>query len=378
MASKKGTGGDGKQSNSIMRRGDSWYVRIVRDGRQVWRSAGKSKEAAQELLVKLRAELDREAAGLPAKVKASPTLSDFAPEYLAWAKLHKRSAARDVRELPRLEAHFGNLRLTEINKLRVGAFMRSRSEVVGPARINRQVALLRKILSLAVEYGKLDANPLSRIKMLREPPARQPQVSLEDEKAIVAACPPWLAWIVRLAIYTGCRQGELLSLRWRNVDFGNASLVIEDSKSGESRRVYLSQGLLAELRERKGEPDAPVCTHAVGSVPTQGMVSNGFLTVVRGLGRNDLRFHDTRHVAASRLLDAGASLPDVATVLGHKTLIIARRYAHTSPDRLRGLMDRMPGATPPPAPPVPAEAEEAAPEKPVNGNVVAFPKRSLN
>jgi integrase len=239
---------------------------------------------------------------------------------------------------------FGHLRLTECTRSRVEAFMRDRREEAAPATVNRQVALLRKALSHAQEVGKLEANPLRGIKLFAEAPARQPTLEAEDEGRLMEACPPWLAWLVRLALYTGCRQGELLALRWRHVEFNGAALVVEDSKSGEGRRVFLSEGLLAELRRRRGTPGGAVVTLPNGKPPSGDRATRGFRRAAQTIGRPELRFHDLRHVAGSRLLDAGASLPDVATVLGHKTLVVARRYAHSSPGRLRSLMQRMPGA----------------------------------
>jgi integrase len=264
--------------------------------------------------------------------------------FMEWSKAHKRSSNRDAWCLPQLLKVFGHLRLTEITRGRVEAFMRDRKEEAAAGTINRQVALLRKVLAQAMDVGMLDTNPLRGIKLFPEAPARQPTLETEDEHKLLAACPPWLAWLVRLALYTGCRQGELLALRWRHVDFNGAALKIEDSKSGESRRVFLSQSLLTELRRRRGLPDGALVTLPSGHVPGANLAGKAFKRAACSIGRKDLRFHDLRHVAGSRMLDAGASLPDVATVLGHKTLVIARRYAHSSPNRLRDIMDRMPGA----------------------------------
>ncbi|MBM4355418.1 MAG: hypothetical protein FJ109_16800, partial [Deltaproteobacteria bacterium] len=156
----------GKQRGGIVKRGQCWYVRIIHNGKEVKRSAGRSKQAAQELLGKLRADLDREAAGLAPKPKGTVLLCDFVPQYLAWARVHKRSVARDEWCLPQLQKVFGHLRLTEITKARVGTFIRDRSAEAAPATVNRQVALLRKVLSLAVEYGEIENNPLRGIKLL--------------------------------------------------------------------------------------------------------------------------------------------------------------------------------------------------------------------
>ena len=334
------------QKNNVVRRGKRWYVRFQVDGRDVWRSAGSSREAAQEMLPKLRDQAEREARGLSRKPQSTPTFSEWAPKFLAWSAANKRSYARDKWCMPQLVKVFGRFRLADIAKPQVEEFMQERRKEVSEASVNRQVALLRRVLSYAVQMRKMDVNPLLGIKMLQEAPARQPQLDLETEKKLLATSKPWLRFMIQLAVSTGCREGELLALRWRHVDFDGGMLIVEDSKSGQSRRLPLHPSMLAELKRRRQLPEGFVITEANGSVPTSSAVVTGFRRAVGRIGRPDLRFHDLRHIAGSRLLAAGAALPEVADFLGHKTLIIARRYAHTSQTRLKDLVARMPAGTP--------------------------------
>lgn len=328
------------QWRNIFKRRDSWYVRFNVNGREVWRSAGGSKQAAQELLGKLRGEAERSAMGLPRSIRSSPTLKAWAPKYMAWAKQHKRSWDRDKLSLTHLEPVLGHLRLAEITKPRVEAYMRDRVDQVSPATVNREVACLRKLLSHAVDAGQMDSNPLRRIQMLRESPARKPVLSDQDEERLLEACQPWLRAVVEAALLTGCRQGELRDLRWRHVDLDQHSLVVVDSKTGAPRDVPLHAKLEASLRERRGLPDGYVFTLPDGKPIAKYTCSQAFRRVARKLGL-PIRFHDLRHVAGTRLLAAGANLPEVADFLGHKTLVMARRYAHTSRTRLRDLVGRM-------------------------------------
>lgn len=330
---------EGKQHGNIMLRKGHWYVRVVVRGRQIWRSA-PDKDSAQKLLGDLRKDIARDKVGLPRKVRH--TLASWAPHYMEWARAHKRSWKRDQWCLTQLLQTFGTFRLNDIDKARVEAFMRDRKKEVAPSTVNRQVALLRKVLSHAVESGEIEVNPLRGIKLFQESPGRMPTLEPKDEKLLLEACPPWLRFLVRLAIASGCRQGELLALRWRHVDFDNGALVVEDSKSGESRRVPLHPVMLEELRTIRGLPDGYVVTYENGRPPAADNVSSAFKKAARKIERGDLRFHDLRHIAGSRLLAAGAALPEVASFLGHKTLIMARRYSHTSWTRLRDLVGQVP------------------------------------
>jgi len=382
---------EGRQIGGIFNRNGHWYAKIKVRGRQIWRSAA-TKEEAQLLLGRLREDAARERVGLP-KVQRDK-LADFVPKYREWAKAHKRSWDRDELSLRPLLAAFGHLRLAEITKARVEAYMRdrratetlvsihrreafARNKAAGrlprnakppapatfsPASVNREVACLRKILSYAVECGELSENPLRGIRMFAEAPGRVPTLGPEDEAALVAALAPWLRAPYRLAVLSGLRQGEIVALRWRHVDFDGGILMVEDSKSGESRRVPLHPSLVDELRTRRALAEAAILARANGDElaarrelpdcfvfampngrpPESSSISHAFKRAARKIGRPDLRWHDTRHLAGSALLGTGASLPEVAAMLGHKTLVMSRRYAHVNPSRLRDLVARIP------------------------------------
>ena len=240
------------------------------------------------------------------------------------------------------KAASGNLRLTEITKPRVEAYMRDRVECVSGPSVNREVACLRKLLSHAVEAGEIESNQLLGIRMFAESPARIPTLEPADERKLIDAARPWLQLAIRIAIATGCRQGEILALRWRHVDFDNGVVVVADSKSNDARRVPLHPTLRDDLRRVRGLPEGYVVSLPNGRSPSRHSVHNAFKKAVAAIGRPDFRFHDLRHICGSRLLATGASLPEVAAVLGHKTLHMAARYAHVSWTRLSALVASMP------------------------------------
>jgi integrase len=322
-----------------MKRGKVWYLRVEVEGRERWYSTRQTnKDLAEIKAGQIRDKLARGQVGLPPKTAA--TLKDWAPKYLAWAKVHKRSWERDGRSLDKLKKSMGALRLTEINKPRVAAYQRDRTtEKAAGATVNREVACLRKLLSHAVEAGEIDRNPLIGVRMLAESAPRQPSLSAAEEKTLLDNCTPWVRPIVRAAILTGCRVSELTNLRWRHVDADAREIVVEDSKSGDSRRVPVAQALLDELKPRRGTPDAWVFPGERGNPASRTVVTQAFKRAARAIGRGDLRLHDLRHVRGTRLLAVGANLPEVAAVLGHKTLAMARRYAHVTRTRLHDLVD---------------------------------------
>jgi len=350
--------------DNLYQRGGRWYVRFMVDGRLVRRSGGRTKAEAQIILARLREDAERGKLGLPKKNRR--TFGQWAPEYLEWAKRFKRSWKRDEQSLGFLLPVFKDLRLQDITKERVEAYQRDRlrdtkrtrkNEEVRPGRrgkqpptptikgstINREVACLRKALAYAVERGEIEVNPLTGVRMLPESPARQPILDPDDERKLLEACSPdWFRQMVRLAIASGLREGELVALRWRDFDFGEGEVVVRDSKSGESRRVPVHAELMDEFKKLRQHPEALVFPGRKGKPKSALTVVKAFVRARTKIDRPDMRFHDLRHIAGSRLLAAGANLPEVADWLGHRTLIMAKRYAHTNRSRLRALVNSVP------------------------------------
>jgi integrase len=143
-----------------------------------------------------------------------------------------------------------------------------------------------------------------------------------------------------MALHTGARANELLQAKWRDIDLERGLWTIPDSKNLSPRTVPLNSELFELLKPLQGLPEAYVVTRNGKPIPVEDL-SKAFKRAVRRVGRGDLRFHDLRHIFASRLLANGASLPEIAALLGHKTLSISARYSHTSPERLRALVSTL-------------------------------------
>lgn len=326
------------ERDNIYKRGKNWYYRFHFDGKDIRCSAGTSKEAARAALIIARREAELGILGKSKNRKL--TLDEFESAYLEWAKDNKRSWARDELSLKHLRKVLGSVRLAEIDPSRVQGYKFERCKEVNKATVNREIACLRGLLNKAVELGKLDKNLLAGEKlMFKENAPRRPNLNAEEERRLLAASPEWLRFMMRLAIVTGCRMGELLALRWRNIDLEGLTLTVDDSKSGDSRRIPLSHPkVLAELRTFRGLPDGIVVMLPNGNSPEGSTVSHAFKRAARKIGKDELRFHDLRHIAGSRMQAARMTLGEVAEVLGHKTLAMARRYAQSDPKKLSEMM----------------------------------------
>jgi len=160
-------------------------------------------------------------------------------------------------------------------------------------------------------------------------------------KALLAACPEWLRPVVGFAVSTGMRRGEILALRWLDVDRIGERLLLPQTKNGESRIVYLNALALQVLDARTGVTSKTI-DHVFGNL-TGEQVSMAFKRAASAANIEDFRFHDLRHTAASWLRMKGADIHTVAQLLGHKDLRMAARYQHLSPvflaDAVRKLDD---------------------------------------
>lgn len=218
------------------------------------------------------------------------------------------------------------------------------------ATVNRYIACLSAALSFGVKERRLiDRNPVSNISRKKEPRGRTRFLSDDERDALLDACTQsaWapLRTLVLLAITTGARKGELISLRWSEVDLKKGRALIRETKNDEQRTLPLAGKALDALRELKLQnsarseyvfpqpsglpgPYAHFDAHWYAALETAG-IGGGF------------HFHDLRHTCASYLAKQGCSLLEIANVLGHKTLAMVKRYAHLVDDDKAKVIEKM-------------------------------------
>ncbi len=149
--------------------------------------------------------------------------------------------------------------------------------------------------------------------------------------------------IVVLALSTGARRGELLSLTWKDVDLARRTLVLRETKNGERRSLPL-QGhafVLVQDMAKLRRIDTDLLFPGTKDPKRPLAIGNIFNAAVTRAGIEDFHFHDLRHSAASYLAMNGATIPEIAGVLGHKTLQMVKRYAHLSDQHTAQVVARM-------------------------------------
>ena len=208
--------------------------------------------------------------------------------------------------------------------------------------INRRITALSAVLTVTVkEYGWLVKNPIPNVTRMPDSKGTERFLSDDERKDLLACCDvsdlALLAPLVRLALATGARKGELMGLQWPDVSLERRSVRFLDTKNGDSRTVPLAPSAVEVLKAwKQGRlPVGPVFPESVDVV-------DKFWRAARAdAGLPTFRFHDLRHSAASYLAMSGASLMDIAAILGHKTLAMVKRYSHLSEQHTTAAVDRM-------------------------------------
>lgn len=215
------------------------------------------------------------------------------------------------------------------------------------ATVNRYLAILSHLFTVSVkEWGWSHENPALKVTRLREPRGRVRFLSDEERTKLLDVCKQsdsaFLYTVVVLALSTGARRMEILGLKWKDVDIARGMITLHETKNGE-RRVLVLTSLALELMKQHAKIRTLRCDFVfpAKSFDKPIDITTPWETVLKRAEIDDFRFHDLRHSAASYLAMNGASLAEIAEILGHKTLQMVKRYAHLSDAHTSKVVARM-------------------------------------
>jgi integrase len=269
-------------------------------------------------------------------------------------KINNRRSLDTVRfHVKRLQQFFGFDRAVDITTDRVKAYQAQRlSEGASRATVNREVACLGRMLSLAVESGKLSRKP--KFQLLEGERVRQGFLEHGEFLLVLGNLPETLQPIVEFLYLSGWRKGEARKLEWRDVDLqGNVvRLRIENSKNKEARVLPLT-GRLLELIEAQAQLrrlDTQFVFHSEGRMI--GDFRKAWKTACKKSGLDGVIIHDLRRCAARNLSRAGVPETVAMEITGHKTRSMYRRYRivderdlKEATERLQGHLQKQPKTT---------------------------------
>lgn len=284
------------------------------------------------------------------------TLSELIDRYCVNVLPNKKSAKTQFQQLNWWKTKIGSRPLSDITpsliaeyRDELGREITIRGKPPSPATVVRYMAALSHAFTIAVkEWGWMEDSPMRKVTKPREPRGRVRFLSDEERIRLLESCKesssPYLYPVVVLALSTGMRSGEIMGLTWDNVDLNRGRAILHETKNGERRAVALKGHALELLKElgKVRRIDSNLLFPAKETKTTKPIdLRKPWEAAVQKTELHDFRFHDLRHSAASYLAMNGASLAEIAEVLGHKTLQMVKRYAHLSEGHTARVVESM-------------------------------------
>jgi integrase len=271
--------------------------------------AGSKGEAKKILAAK---KLERIRGRQYARPRTEPLSFDqLVLRYTEYAKTNKRGFYNERYRLNQLANRFKKRELSQLTRWDAEELKIELSKSLAPATVNRLLGNLKHMMSMAVAWGFLDQNPFAGVKLLRVPKRPERILTKEEEIRFLKACDqvraPHLRPSVILALNTGMRKGEILGLRWEQVDFTDRVITVYNGKTAQSDRTLPMNdvvfALMLNLRqERASEFVFPFSQKKDEHIRD---LKTSFKRAVRLAEIPHLRFHDLRHTFATRLVRAG-------------------------------------------------------------------------
>jgi integrase len=276
----------------------------------------------------------------------------------------KKDSKKQEAQLDWWVDEIGPYTLADVSPALLGESRDKLAQDRAPATVVRYLAALSHVFTVAVrEWGWLEDNPMRKVTKPKEPRGRVRFLSedatgpdgekIDGERTrLLDACKQsknsHLHTIVVLALSTGMRQGEILNLRWPDIDLNTGRIILHETKNGERRVVPLLGHALKLMKAKDEARRKSKVRHIDKDLLFPGrkkqkpvFIRAPWLEAVKTAGIDDIKFHDLRHSAASYMLMSGASLGEIAELLGHKTLQMVKRYSHLSESHAAGVVARM-------------------------------------
>lgn len=344
------------------KKGVKWCVYLVLPDGNKFRKVVGTKKEAEKVEQRLKSEIVSGKWGLWEKHQV--TFTELIPEYLEYARTNKASSTSTINKY-RIEAHllpyFGVTLLSHITPQMVDVYKAMRlKKGASPNTINRELANLSHMLSMAVRWRYIDNNVVFGVAKMKVPEIPHRFLSQEEIQSLLeSAKETYIYPIIVTALHTGMRRAELLNLKWFDIDFSNQIVTIQPkedwhTKNYRSRTLQMTPILLNVFEEhRKRQSELNVQCEYVFT-RNGARIKNGFDTTLRNVvkkaglqkaGMKKVTLHTLRHTFASQLVIAGVPLRHIQELMGHRSYETTLRYAHLSAEHVKKQVLRLPFAS---------------------------------
>ena len=249
---------------------------------------------------------------------------------------------REIGRAKLLKKHLGQYSLAALNSDIISNFRDDRlADKKSNNTVRLDLALLSHLYTIAIqEWGiGLAGNPVLNVRKPSPGPGRNRRLNGDEEERLLNACAahsnPYLAWIVKLALYTAMRKSEITSLTLEQVNLDKRTVFLPDTKNNSVRTVPLTDKAYKTIKEALAHPIRPTDTNLIfpGEPGKEGIRKPYVINRIWEQAKDNaeihgFRFHDLRHEATSRFVEAGLSDQEVASITGHKSMQMLKRYTH--------------------------------------------------
>lgn len=254
----------------------------------------------------------------------------------------------EIRRERIVRKHLGKYSLASLSAANLAQYRDKRlSEGMSATSVRLELALISHLYTIAIkEWGMgLVVNPVSNIRKPKPAKGRNRRLVGNEEERLLNVCEshsnPMLAWIVKMAIYTAMRHSEIVNLTREQINLTRRTIFLADTKNGESRTVPLTNKALIVIQEAMNNSIKPIDTKYIffGEPGRNGKrkpydTKSAWYDSTQKAEIDGLRFHDLRHEATSRFVEAGLSDLEVASITGHKSMQMLKRYTHLRTENL--------------------------------------------
>jgi integrase len=319
---------------TIRKRGSSWQVQIRREGfPPISKTFAAHADAVAWARDKERA-IDR--AELPPNHRdlKAMTVGTLLNRYEQEVTPKKRGADRERFKLRVIRSYpIAQASLDKLSGAMVASYRDDRLRVVSSGTVRRELAVLQHCLEIARKEWDVPLinNPVRQITLPEHSKPRERRLTPDDIKtfwlAVERARAAWVKPLIVLAIETGMRRGELLSIDWQDIDLEARLVRLSRTKNGHPRAVPLTQKAIETLSSME-------MTHGLVFPLKPYTVRQAWVRLVERGGIEGLRLHDLRHEAVSRFFEYGLTVPEVALISGHRDPRMLSRYTHLRPEKV--------------------------------------------
>lgn len=321
---------------SVRNRNGVWQARVTRKGQVPISKSFSTKQEADRWARHIESEIDK-GSYINLDLAERTLFKDVIKRYIQDVTLTTRSMKEDRYRLNAMARHWiGKLAMTSLTAIKVAQYRDERLQLVSAGTVIRELAYISSIVNHSRrEWGINMNNPVESVKKPPSPMGRNRLLYSDELERLLQACKPrvkngniWVLPLVKFALASGMRRGEILGLDWRCINLDKRTAFIPITKNGTSRTVPLSSEALTILKE--------LPRHISGQVfPIKGPNLSVIFDKARRIAKiEDFHFHDLRHMAITRMAEKLPNLIELSAVSGHKSLAMLKRYYHPNPELL--------------------------------------------